>query len=223
MLLWVCGQSGCGKTTAGEGLRTSRGFAHFDGDVWASGGDPLLQTGIPDAAMMANASADAVERRALFAELGATFGDMFEGKSVELERWLPFHRAICQAVRAAWLASDKSMVVSFSVYRRDVRDFIRAQLPEVRFVVLDDVAGGAARRKLRQVLAAAEAANQTLAEFLSKFPGWEDGVTEEALLERLQKIQRGFEPADESKGEIRIDVLEGMTSEEVLEKIPFGK
>jgi hypothetical protein len=53
-LLWVSGQSGCGKTTLGQQLHARAGFVHFDGDVFANGGEPEAFSGIPTAEMLAN-------------------------------------------------------------------------------------------------------------------------------------------------------------------------
>ncbi len=50
--IWVTGQSGCGKTTLGQQLRARAGFVHFDGDVFANGGQPEVFSGIPTKEML---------------------------------------------------------------------------------------------------------------------------------------------------------------------------
>jgi hypothetical protein len=52
-LVWISGQSGAGKTSLCNTLAAELGWLHFDGDIFAHGGDALAVTGIPDAEMVA--------------------------------------------------------------------------------------------------------------------------------------------------------------------------
>jgi adenylate kinase family enzyme len=44
--VFVCGESGSGKSTVGKTLSNEHGWAHFDGDAWFYGLDPVEQAGV---------------------------------------------------------------------------------------------------------------------------------------------------------------------------------
>ena len=221
LLIWASGQSGAGKTTLGEGLRTRYGFVHYDADIYAYGGDPTTQTGIPTSAMLA---AREPERAKLYDTMAANaFGALFRGEDVPLSAWTPYYDVLCADVRRAWDEDPerRSLIVTMSTYPRALRAHIVAtQLPAgARLVVLIDVAGGAASRKVAQAKAAAAAAGVGLREFLVKFSdSWRDEADPEARLARsIASTQAGFEPAGD--GEIGVDVAAGMSEEDVLRTV----
>ena len=160
MLLWVTGCSGAGKATLGEGLR-DHGFTHFDGDVWGRGGDATSFTGSSQQLME---QMDDTHRER-WQQLVDNFEVLFAGGSVELDAWLPFHEPMCDAIEAAW-REHGDLVVSFAVYPQNLRDWIKARLPAVQFIVLHDPQHQAVARKVQAAVDAARAKEMSLREFL---------------------------------------------------------
>jgi gluconate kinase len=110
-----------GKTTTGDYLGTYCGLHHLDGD------DDMRR---PD---------DAVRKAATEGLVKAFFEYWFKDKAAPVELWHPYHQLLCDRIVAA-LSTHGDVVVSFSVYRREVRDFLREQLQsraELRFVKLE--------------------------------------------------------------------------------------
>jgi gluconate kinase len=216
-LLFVTGQSGAGKTTLGNNLKEQYGFVHFDGDVFAHGGDATAFSGIPTPEMVARTDP---QLKRIYADCATNaFGGLFVGRDVALAEWQPFVDLLLADVARKWAEaapSSSSMVVTWSVYPKSLRDYVRTQLPDVQFVVLCD-AGGASRRKARQTIEQAHADGKTLAEFLSTFGIVGDDATEAALQTRMAAVQRGFEAA--SGDEFGIDVTDAVTSADVLAQV----
>jgi gluconate kinase len=214
-LLFITGQSGAGKTTLGNNLKAQCGFVHFDGDVFAHGGDATAFSGIPTPDMVARTDP---QLKKIYDDCATNaFGGLFVGREVALAEWQPFVDLLLAEVKRKWVESaPKSMVVTWSVYPKSLRDYIRTQLPDVQFVVLFD-AGSAARRKAQQTIDQAHADGKTLAEFLSTFGIVGDAATEAALVARMATVQRGFEPA--SGDEFGIDVSDNVSSVDVLAQV----
>lgn len=82
---------------------------------------------------------DAVRKAATEGLVKAFFEYWFKDKAAPVELWHPYHQLLCDRIVAA-LSTHGDVVVSFSVYRREVRDFLREQLQsraELRFVKLE--------------------------------------------------------------------------------------
>lgn len=219
MLVWISGQSGAGKTTLGQSLHQRLvGWTHFDGDVFGHGGDPVTESGIASESMLQRRTP---EMKAAWSRMETEgFGRLFRGEDAPLEYWQPFHEMLCVGVAKAWQqCAPNHMVVTFSVYSLLVRDYIRSQLPEVKFVVLNDVLGAATERKVQQVAASAKAEGKSLAEFLTKFsPEWATRSEEEALAHLYKycgSVQRGLDPFSASRGEFGIDITASMSADSV--------
>ena len=149
--------------------------------------------------------------------------------------WIPAMDVLSQAIADA--ATDPKhqhhgLVVTYAVYQRDVRQWLvnetrkkvaqkmqpqqqKSQI-EIEYVVLHDVQGNAPKRKLQQIKAAAAAENKTMSEFLAKF-GFTKYPGDDAMLASNRRVQNGFEPGVESKGEIGIEVTVGIDTNTVFE------
>lgn len=235
-LVWVSGQSGSGKTTLGQAFHRLGWGVHFDGDVFGHGGDAVTESGIATEAMLEKRSPRMKDAWTRMEKEG--FGRLFKGEEAPLEYWQPFHSMLCEGVAKAWeQCAPSNMVVTFSVYSRLVRDYIRSQLPQVmeiprapplthslslkvQFIVLNDVLGAATERKVQQVVDSAKAEGKGLSEFLSKFGAdWAARSDEESLAhlrEYCGSVQRGLAPYDASCGEFGIDITSGMTCDDVF-------
>ena len=212
-LVFISGMSGAGKTTQGEQLREKRGFIHVDGDVWSfSDGVATASTysGIPRPEDLEKRSK---ERKETWDGFAAAYGRLFEDPEnpppME-DGWGAHLTALCEdvaAFRGAPEQKDRDIVVSFSLYTRGMRDWVRDRLPGVTMVLLDADARKLAARKAAQTVAAAEADGKTLEEFLSRFdPEKYKGYTYEKLVEAASNNYRGFQPA--SDGEVHVDARE---------------
>ena len=226
--MWISGQSGSGKTSLGEALKQQHDFVHFDGDVFANGGVPEHFSGIPTEEMLKGG--DPHVRAAYGKMVEEGFGPLLRGEPCPpLAVWAPFHDLLCADVLRVWDAHpDRSLAVSFAVYPRQVRDYVMSKLPRgatppaTVMLVLNDAAGSAVQRKFRQVETAAAAAGQSVKEFLTKFgPEWSStpDASDEQVRVRLRakmvETQTGFTLA--GPGELGIDVIDGMSAQEVLE------
>ena len=108
-IVWITAWSGVGKTTAGDYLSKYHGWYHLDGD------DDFRKLDVPEVK-------EAVDG------VGKAFNDFwFKGKSAPNELWHPFHIRLVNRCLAASKEHDK-VVISFAVYNRQVRDFIRDHL-----------------------------------------------------------------------------------------------
>ncbi len=219
-LVWVTGQSGAGKTTLAIRMRRELGWAHFDGDVFAHGGDAMRQEGVPTAEMRAGRSEELKSAYDDVVEKG--FLAVFRGEDVPLEVWTPYYDLLGDAVGRAFAASETSVVVSMAVYPRALRTHMCAKLPSVEFVVLNEVGNCGPARKVLQAKSGAAAAGQSLRDFLVSFDPvtfanvGEDAI-EEALLARCTEVTRGFEPAGE--GELGVDVTRESTPDMVFAQV----
>jgi gluconate kinase len=216
-LLFVTGQSGGGKTSLGNNLKDKCGFVHFDGDVFSAGADATRFTGVPTADMLASTDRTLKQTYKDCAE--HAFGGLFAGHAVPLARWTPFVDLLIANVKEKLkeLPSGTSLVITWSVYTRELRDYIGTALPGVKFIVLNDCGHNAAKRKAAQTIATAQARGQTLAEFLAGFGVAGYDATEEGLVKRVSVYQRGFEPADAD--EFGIDVDASTSLDDVLTKV----
>lgn len=114
-VVWITGCPCSGKTFAGDYLVT-QGFVHVDGDGVSYSKDP--------------------EDVTTWKRMLEAFGFWFRGEVAPEELWQDHYKSIC-AQAAASLAEGKSVVITFAIYPRRARDFVRVQLPEVRFIRLE--------------------------------------------------------------------------------------
>jgi hypothetical protein len=172
--LFVSGLSGSGKTTLGESLKTKSSFVHFNVDVWAFGGDPVLESeAVPGPDMMKKMNPDT--KAAFDAMAAGGFKRLAAGEETEWGAWEGFFSRLCPAVIAARAkcGPSQNFVVTFSVYLRSVRDYLRKQLgDELAFVVLNPSIENVGLRKVQHLRNTASGRGQTLSQFLLSFhPG----------------------------------------------------
>ena len=120
-IIFVTAWSGCGKTTTGDYLGTCRGFLHVDGD------EDMRKSGVPELVAATQA-------------LIRAFSDYwFKDKSAPTGLWHPYYQLLVDKCLDARQAGDRrDIVVSMSVYRREVRDFLRSKLgDELLFLKLE--------------------------------------------------------------------------------------
>lgn len=173
-VVWLSGNSGAGKTFTGDALAVTAGFAHLDGDelVWSK--EPAEQ--------------------ALWADLLQAFSHWFEGRPAPPALWQPLYRLQCARVRAALAGGEKRIAMSLTVYHRETRDFIRAQLPEHVFILLRCDVEELVRRARVRFAAYAASRGETVAaafEAAHKAP-----YSEEAWLAMTHSIMRGLMPLE---------------------------
>jgi len=123
-IVWITGWSGVGKTTIADYLSVYHGWHHLDGDEDIISYHNSKKSLIPEV----KNSVDGIRE---------AFNDFwFKGKSAPNELWHPFHQRLVEKCKLASKEHEK-IVVSFSVYNRQVRDFLRKNLgPEISLVFL---------------------------------------------------------------------------------------
>eukprot|EP00656_Telonema_subtile_P039400 TRINITY_DN44511_c0_g1_i1.p1 TRINITY_DN44511_c0_g1~~TRINITY_DN44511_c0_g1_i1.p1 ORF type:complete len:195 (-),score=50.79 TRINITY_DN44511_c0_g1_i1:89-673(-) len=156
-IVFITAWSGVGKTTTGDYLGTYGNFHHIDGD------EDMRKPSIPAAA-------------AATAGLVHSYQDFwFKDQPAPVELWHPYLQLLCDKASAA-AQEHQDVAVSFSIYRREVRDFVRAHLgADVRFLSLQcdvDVVVKAAIGRVEDWLGMKQ--EQTIQEWWagpSQFPG----------------------------------------------------
>lgn len=142
----ITGLGGSGKTSVAEELRSKHGFVHFDGDLWASGANPVAgdykaklgEQAVPSAGPEHKERFTAYCNFLLKLRTDASQGESDSADVVdEPEAWRPFFTAFCEAVqrcRATLGDGDgnesPTLVVSYSIYLQSMRDFVRTALGE---------------------------------------------------------------------------------------------
>lgn len=212
--LFITGLSGAGKTTLGEALKNnSTGeFVHFNVDVWAFGGDAIVESSaVPTPAMMEKRDP---HLKTLFdTMISEGFQKLSAGEVIaDNTVWTNFFDALFPALENAFAetkTAGKTLIVSFSVYLQHVRDYIRAHFAAleapvaVHFVVLSPRVEDVAQRKVQHLKNTAEARNLTLSQFLRSFNPNSDApeLSEEEIsaifVGQTMASAKGFE----SKGE----------------------
>eukprot|EP01124_Arcella_intermedia_P014803 TRINITY_DN2136_c0_g1_i2.p1 TRINITY_DN2136_c0_g1~~TRINITY_DN2136_c0_g1_i2.p1 ORF type:complete len:236 (-),score=37.97 TRINITY_DN2136_c0_g1_i2:8-715(-) len=218
--VFITGLSGSGKTTLGELLKTQDGFVHFNVDVWAFGGDPILQSeSVPTPEMISKRDPTI---KAAFDNMAANgFTKLSANEPTDPSTWYPFFDLLCPAILSARQAvgPEKNFVVTFSVYLRHVRAYVRGKLGEsLAFVVLNPSVEDVASRKVAHLRNTAESRGLTLSQFLRSFhpdsdaPEMEESAIIEILTQQARAGANGFEPA--SPEEPNTLGIQGMTKEE---------
>jgi gluconate kinase len=202
-LLFITGLSGSGKTTLGEKLKNENGFIHFNVDIWAFGGDPVEQSAsVPTPAMMEKR--DPVIKEAFDNMAANGFRKLAAGESVSFEIWEKFFSLLVPAIKNTQekTGNGKNLVITFSVYCRSVRDYLRSQLGEkLAFIVLNPSVENVGFRKVQHLRNTASERGQTLSQFLRSFnpnsdaPDLEENVIVEMLTSQARAGAVGFEPA----------------------------
>lgn len=174
-LVWVCGHPGAGKTTLGNLVKERRQWLHFDGDSYTHGGDPIRDTGIPTKEMLDRRDPELQRVYLEMADKG--FGAVSRGQKPPLSAWTPFYDRMCADVLRTFQQHPHSMVVTHAlpVYDEALRAHISSKLPDLTWIILEDIGKAAAKREVKQVKDAAAAEGKTMSEYLTKFDAkWAD-------------------------------------------------
>ena len=120
-IIFITALSGTGKTTTGDYLSEYCGVHHVDGDN-------ILHHGVSDRPEWEQAAGDITR---------ALFEHWMRGEPCPEELWHPYLAILCAQIKEAQ-QHHRRIVVTWVVYRRDVRDFLRQRLgPGLRFLRLD--------------------------------------------------------------------------------------
>lgn len=188
--VWLSGNSGAGKTFTGDYLALCAHFHHIDGDALLFSTDPA--------------------ERQLFARFVQAFDSWFEEQPAPRELWEPYYSLQCERVRAA-LRAHANVVISLTVYHREVRDFLRAQLPEHLFVLLRCSREELLRRARVRFAEYARSKSLSFPEAWEQAHGCAPGSFSDAEFEsKTLHIMRGLQPLqpDEQRC-VELDVSDG--------------
>ena len=186
--VWLSGNSGAGKTFTGDYLERVCGFYHVEGDAAAF-------------------STDAADR-AIFAEFVKAFTHWFKSEPAPPALWQPYFDRQIAAVRAAHANGKPDVVVSLTVYHREVRDYLRAALPEHDFILLRCDSAELVRRARVRFEQYAKVCGQTFEacfETSNKEP-----YSDAAFEAQTRRIMQGLQPLEPD--EVRtyeLDVTDG--------------
>lgn len=203
-IIFVSGLSGSGKTTLGERCKadSNHNFLHFNVDVWAFGGDPIKESDqVPNPTMMAKRDP---EIQAAFDQMIAKgFSVLAKGEQPDFIVWENFFSKLIPCIQSTHaLYPNHHMIVSFSVYLRSIRDYLRNHIDDLLFIVLNPDIEHVALRKVQHLRNTAAARGQTLSQFLRSFnpdsnaPEMEESAIIEILTAQAKSSAVGFEPAN---------------------------
>lgn len=114
-ILWITGNSGAGKTFTGDYLEQLQNFVHVEGDGGFASSDE--------------------KRKTAFYQCAKAFDFWFEEKEAPTELWHPHFEILLSDVEEA-KKTGKNIVVTYTVYNRQVRDYLRNKVPELIFIQL---------------------------------------------------------------------------------------
>lgn len=214
-LIFITGRSAAGKTSLGQAFK-SMGFVHFDADQFAHGNDPIKDAGKPhDPRDKLKRSKELEAAFTLCTKQG--FEALFNGESPDLSVWTPFFSMLCVEVgRARDKYKDKDMVVTYAVYLRSIRDYIRKTLKNenVTFLILNPPPALLADRGMKRVLEVAEKARKTPQQYLQEW-----GIDLDQIKGMQFRMTNGFEVKQMDEPDtVQIDVDKQMSKEDVFEE-----
>jgi hypothetical protein len=205
-VIFISGLSGSGKTTLGERFKANNyNCLHFNVDVWAFGGNPITESDqVPNPQMMAKRNP---EVQAAFDNMIAHgFTTLASGQSPDFSVWEGFFSKLVPAIKdARENHPEKDLVVTFSVYLRSVRGYLRQHIENLIFIVLNPEIEHVAARKVQHLRNTAAARGQTLSQFLRSFnpdsdaPEMEENAIIEILTAQARSGAVGFEPAGDDE------------------------
>lgn len=200
-IVWLSGNSGSGKTFAGDGLALLAGFHHMDGDELFFSSDP--------------------EDRALFGKLIEAFGFWFEGRPAPRALWEPYYARQCARVRAALAAGHADVAISLTVYHRETRDYLRAQLPEHTYVLLRCSPAELIRRARVRFAEYARSREQSVEECW--LASHKTAYSESEFTRQTLDVMRGLQPIEaDEKGCFEVDVTEGRPFDALFPLLGLG-
>ncbi len=201
-IVFVSGLSGSGKTTLGERFKTNNGWVHFNVDVWAFGGDPINESDqVPNPAMMAKRDP---EIQSAFDNMMVNgFRSLANGIIPDFVVWENFFSKLIPVIQQFHENNPtKDLIVTFSVYLQSIRDYLRNQIRDLIFIVLNPSVDNVATRKIQHLRNTATSRNQTLSQFLRSFnpdsdaPEMEESAIVDLFTAQTRAGSVGFEPAN---------------------------
>eukprot|EP00927_Polykrikos_kofoidii_P057595 TRINITY_DN51744_c0_g1_i1.p1 TRINITY_DN51744_c0_g1~~TRINITY_DN51744_c0_g1_i1.p1 ORF type:complete len:286 (+),score=45.37 TRINITY_DN51744_c0_g1_i1:118-858(+) len=217
-LLWITGPTGSGKSTVSSVLKNMGNFINYEGDCFmfhlnpykdtvpniAGGGTPLTPErlqGIPQERIVA--CDDALKKG---------FMKIVSGVSVDVVIWEAFYTHMCADIvrERQRFGPGWHFVVSQAVYTRAARDFIRSQLPDVNFVVLD-IDADLQSKRLAARFGMPESAAANMKQHCKGFEGKDEDEVTPAVGLRVEANKTPEQMAEEV-----LVFLKGKTGEEFL-------
>jgi gluconate kinase len=177
-VVWISGISGAGKTFMGDYLAYMSGFYHIDGDSFAHSSEPN-------------------ERQLFQSLIEAFYKHWFLGLEAPEELWHPYLLHQFERIRTA-LGQNEHVVISLSVYHRQVRDFIRMHFPQHCFILLQCNEEELLRRAKVRFAKYADANGKSVEEMYEDL--YKEAYSEAKWQARTLNIHRGMQPleADET-------------------------
>ncbi|XP_012563677.2 uncharacterized protein LOC101236463 isoform X1 [Hydra vulgaris] len=197
----ISGCSGAGKSFTGDYLEMMCGFYHVDGDTFIISKEP-----------------EHVEWKTNL--MKAFYEYWFDEKSAPRELWEPYYQGVANLVKKAH-ESNSEVVVSISVYNREVRDFFRLQFPHYIFILLNLSEDELVRRHIKRFEAFAESQSKTIEEVYQEI--YKEPYSMDNYLKQTKRILKGFQPiAKDEVLSFAIDVSDEMykTLHDVLQLPP---
>ncbi|HRI66399.1 MAG TPA: AAA family ATPase [Polyangium sp.] len=172
--VFISGCPGSGKSFLGDYLETMCGFSHVDGDIF----------------ILSKESRHVELKNNLFE---AHINYWIEKKSAPRELWQPYYQELFGLVEKAH-EKNSNVVVSAVVLQREVRDYLRAQLPNHIFILLVVSENELVERRLRRLRAIAESQKKNMAQAYKDM--FNDSYSDDTYLKRTQKVLQGLQPIE---------------------------
>jgi hypothetical protein len=153
------------------------------------------------------------------------FRKLAEGNIVELSIWEKFFSLLVPVILTTRHEHiDRDLVITFSVYCRSIRDYLREELGnDLAFIILNPSIISVGERKVAHLKNTAIARGQTLSQLLRSFhpdsnaPELDEPTIVSILTQQAQAGAIGFEPAQED--EIHTLAITDMTIDEIHESV----